>query len=66
MFPWLGVVLLGVGLGHALLRAQFRPIAALGRAPRPLLWMGRHSLAIYMVHQPFLMGALWLALRIRG
>ena len=66
VFPWLGVVLLGVGLGHALLRAQFRPLAALGRAPRPLLWMGRHSLAIYMVHQPILMGALWLALRIRA
>jgi len=66
VFPWLGVVLLGVGLGHGLWRAQFRPIAALGRAPRPLLWMGRHSLAIYMVHQPLLMSALWLVLRIRA
>jgi uncharacterized membrane protein len=63
LFPWLGVVLLGIGLGNALLRAQLRPIAALGRAPRPLLWMGRYSLAIYMVHQPLLMGVLWLLLR---
>jgi uncharacterized membrane protein len=66
VFPWLGVVLLGIGVGHALLRARFRPIAGLGRAPRPLLWTGQHSLAIYMVHQPILMGALWLALRIRA
>jgi uncharacterized membrane protein len=65
LFPWLGVLLLGVGLGHALWHARFRPIAALGRAPRPLLWMGRHSLAIYMIHQPLLMGLLWLALRVR-
>ena len=62
LFPWLGVLLFGVGLGHALLRTKFRPISALARAPRALRWMGRHSLAIYMVHQPLLLGALWLLL----
>jgi len=66
MFPWLGVVLLGIGLGQGLWHAQFRPVGVLARAPRALRWMGRHSLAIYMVHQPLLMGALWLILRSRG
>ena len=64
LFPWLGVVLLGIALGHALAARAFAAIAPLGRAPSWLRAMGRHSLAVYMVHQPILMGAIWLALAI--
>jgi uncharacterized membrane protein len=63
LFPWIGVVLLGIGAGHELLRRELAPIAPLARAPRALRWLGRHSLAVYMVHQPLLLGILWLALR---
>lgn len=63
MFPWSGVVLLGIGLGHALVRADFRPVAPLARTPRALRWLGRHSLGTYMVHQPVLIGLIWFALR---
>ena len=66
LFPWLGVVLLGVGLGHALVRRRFGPLASVARAPGALRWMGRHSLPIYMLHQPLLMGTLWLLLRARA
>jgi uncharacterized membrane protein len=65
LFPWLGVVLLGIGVGHALIRARFRPVGWLAHAPRALRWLGRHSLATYMVHQPVLMGLIWLTLRLR-
>jgi uncharacterized membrane protein len=64
LFPWLGVVLIGVALGDALVRLAFGPIAALGALPGSLRWMGRHSLAIYMLHQPLLLGSLWLVLAI--
>ena len=37
-------------------RAGRRAPAAL----RPLAFVGRHTLAVYMAHQPVLYGALWL------
>ncbi|HVE50698.1 MAG TPA: heparan-alpha-glucosaminide N-acetyltransferase [Casimicrobiaceae bacterium] len=63
LFPWLGVVLIGITAGDALARHAFAPIRSLAKWPASLRWLGRHSLAVYMVHQPLLMGALWLALR---
>lgn len=60
--PWAGVTFIGVALGHALARGRFRAIAFLERAPAWLQWMGRHSLVIYLVHQPIFMGVLWLVL----
>ena len=51
-------------MGHAAgARNDFAAPAPLARAPRWLAWMGRHSLLVYMVHQPLLIGVLWLALR---
>ena len=61
--PWAGVVLIGLALGNALVRTHFRPIIPLDAAPAWLQWLGRHSLFIYMVHQPALLGLLWLAVR---
>jgi uncharacterized membrane protein len=58
--PWAGVVFVGIALGHALARGAFGPLAPLARTPAWLRWLGRHSLAVYMVHQPVLLGALWL------
>jgi len=63
LFPWMGVALVGVALGDALARRSFAPLAFLANAPRGLAWLGRHSLAVYMVHQPILIGAMALALR---
>jgi len=60
LFPWAGVVFIGITTGHALSRVAFRPLAPLARAPRWLAFLGRHSLIVYMIHQPLLMGVLWL------
>lgn len=58
--PWAGVVFAGIALGHALARDAFRTLAPLARTPAWLRWLGRHSLVVYMVHQPILLGMLWL------
>ena len=61
--PWAGVVALGIAAGDWLVRSNFRGLSPLGAAPAWLRWLGRHSLLVYMIHQPILLGALWVVLR---
>jgi uncharacterized membrane protein len=63
LFPWTGVMLVGMAVGHALVKNGFRAVAPLARLPAAIAWLGRHSLAVYMLHQPILLGLLWLLLR---
>lgn len=56
IFPWTGVVLIGMAAGRwasaAGLWDRLRPIR-IERAPATgLTWIGRHSLAFYLIHQP--------------
>jgi uncharacterized membrane protein len=63
LFPWAGFVFIGVALGEALVRTGPRVLAPFARVPRVLPFLGRHSLIVYLVHQPLLVGALWLSTR---
>lgn len=63
LFPWSGVLLLGLAAGHWLAARGFAPLAPLARAPRMLQFLGRHSLVVYLVHQPILFGLLMLLVR---
>lgn len=51
LFPWTGVLLVGVAVGHALAATGFRAVRPLAAAPAALRFLGRHSLAVYMIHQ---------------
>ena len=62
VFPWFGVFLIGMGLSQWLTRPA---PAALLSAPlnwgwpgRALKWIGRHSLILYLVHQPLLLAVM--------
>jgi uncharacterized membrane protein len=62
LVPWLGVMLWGMAAMRWMLN---RPAAhALHQADvpalRPLASLGRWSLTYYMLHQPVMLGALWL------
>jgi uncharacterized membrane protein len=65
IFPWLGVVLIGCGLGALWRRSGWAMPQLLARLnkepPHLLLWLGVWSLTVYLVHQPLLLGVLALA-----
>jgi uncharacterized membrane protein len=57
------VMLLGVAAGNALYRDRIKratPHTPRPRAVLPLALLGRHSLAVYLIHQPVLLAALIL------
>jgi uncharacterized membrane protein len=64
LIPWFGVVLLGVAIGNTVYTPQGRilPLPDLsGWLPvRLLQWLGKHSLIIYVIHQPILLAILFL------
>ena len=70
VFPWFGVVLIGIFIGHQLLRAPalrfIQPWQSNTSLARGLALAGRHSLLIYMLHQPIMFGALWVTLQFLG
>ncbi|HEU4622228.1 MAG TPA: heparan-alpha-glucosaminide N-acetyltransferase [Burkholderiaceae bacterium] len=74
LFPWLGVVLCGLAFGHAWRRRRFTAVPGLTAlhdalpafVQHVLRFLGRYSLSIYLVHQPILMGVLWLAKHATG
>lgn len=61
IFPWLGVMLIGFYTGRWALRRNISwPLAITPPTTlKPVGWLGRHSLAVYMLHQPLLLGLLW-------
>lgn len=68
LFPWFGCVLGGMVLGRlALPRLAASPLARwrAGALPARLLaWGGRHSLLVYLVHQPVFIGLIMLAMQV--
>lgn len=57
LLPWFGVVLLGIAAGN-FLYADRKPARATPAPARPLAFLGRHTLVIYLVHQPILLTVL--------
>ena len=64
LFPWWGLVLIGIGIGNLLYPGGRRRFALRDLSGRRLVSFltlaGRHSLIVYFVHQPLLLGGLWL------
>ena len=67
IFPWLGVVLIGIGLATLWRQRGFALAPWLARInespPRLLVFLGTWALTVYLVHQPLMLGLLWLVRR---
>jgi len=65
VFPWFGMVLLGIYLGNSLYSGGIRqfavPALESSGAVKGFAWLGKHSLFIYFIHQPLFLGFLWAA-----
>ncbi|MGQ9474033.1 MAG: heparan-alpha-glucosaminide N-acetyltransferase domain-containing protein, partial [Candidatus Caldatribacteriaceae bacterium] len=63
LFPWLGVVLLGIAFGKGLYHGYQRSFYFPDWSKIPLVqgisYLGRHSLTIYLLHQPILITILF-------
>ena len=61
LVPWLGVMWWGMaGMQWWLERQQNAPVQPLSGQSHPIAALGRWSLTYYMLHQPVLLGSLWL------
>jgi uncharacterized membrane protein len=60
IFPWMGVVLIGVFVGSVIYPLGNRRPGFSTFSFAPLEFLGRHSLTIYLVHQPVIIGVLLL------
>lgn len=70
LLPWAGFALLGVAAARALYPGGARRFPLPDLAPLPgvggLRYLGAHSLTIYLLHQPILLGLLLAARRLIG
>lgn len=62
LVPWLSAFLLGMALARLSPFTGFDLPIGSRQIVRVLVWPGRHSLAVYLLHQPVLFGIIWLGL----
>jgi uncharacterized membrane protein len=64
LFPWLGVILVGVFIGKIFYVKQKRNFKICDFQEKKVIklvsFLGRHSLVIYLLHQVFLFGGFWV------
>ena len=70
IIPWMGVFLVGASLGKICYKEKKslfpKPSDTFCKIKAPLEFLGRHSLIVYLVHQPVGYGILWCIFQLMG
>lgn len=62
LLPWIGALLTGIAIARLMVdHDKLGWVDRLPAGPRWLRWGGRHSLTVYLLHQPILIAGLYLA-----
>lgn len=65
LIPWLGVFLYGIALGK-FLYSKKQSIIPFEIDDNPVSIIGRHTLTVYLLHQPVILAILWLIFYLKG
>lgn len=63
LLPWLPIFLIGTTIGREVLQRRLPAFCYRSHIPA-LTQIGQHSMLIYIVHQPAILGTLWLVTRL--
>ena len=63
MLPWIFLFIIGIWIGDFIKRHREEPIFC-KKFPPALTFLGRHSLAVYALHQPILLALVYLLTRL--
>ena len=70
IFPWFGTILLGIGITRLALNFDFDQVLTRWRpdnnVTRILTFLSKHSLLTYLIHQPLLLGSLYVFVAMTG
>jgi uncharacterized membrane protein len=64
VIPWLALTFLGIALARVITLSPLK--RSHSRVELALAWLGRHSLTVYLLHQPLLIGTIWLIVHYVG
>lgn len=59
LVPWLACFVIGMALAKSLPLSHWDLPTGIGGRLQRFTWPGKHSLAIYLIHQPMLIGIIW-------
>ena len=60
LIPWFGVFLLGISLRKVVYKHERSLFVTASKYLRPFATVGKHTLIIYLIHQPLIMATLYL------
>lgn len=66
LIPWFGIFLIGIAIRKTIYKENRSRFIKVNKYLRPLSFAGKHTLTIYLIHQPLILGTMYLILNPQG